>query len=234
MRSTRKSEKAREGSRIVDAADFVAAASTIGISLSPQQWDMVLQYMDALLRWNEKINLTGITVPEEILIKHVLDSMVPVEMIGIRDRVVDLGSGAGFPGIPLKILLKDLRLHLVEATRKKVSFLEFAVRSLGLKGVDVVWSRAEKDGFGWSFPGSPVDVVISRAALKDREVLEVGRLLIGNRGRVILMKGFLTEEDVAKLGSVGKEFFLAVSSIRKYRLPGMARDRNLVVLERTQ
>ena len=220
-----------DGPGVVDAERFARAAEAFGIRLTVRQWGMVVRFLNGLVEWNKKINLTGMTTLEDMLIKHVLDSMIPGEMIGRQDRVVDLGSGAGFPGIPLKILLKDIRLHLVEATRKKVSFLEWSVRALDLKGVDVLWSRAVKDRFEESFSGKPVDFVLSRAALKDREVLGVGRYLIGNRGRIVLMKGHMDGEDIAKIESLGKEFVMSVSWIRPYRLPGMARDRNLVVLE---
>jgi len=206
-------------------------ADSFGIRLTQRHRERIVEFVAGLLAWNEKINLTSITNPEDVLVKHVLDSMIPGTMIGSNERVVDLGAGAGFPGIPLKILLEDLQLYLVEATRKKAAFLEWVVRRLGMAGVVVKWARAEDEGLVGSFSDRPVDVVITRAALKDSQVLAVGQRMIGKNGRIMLMKGWMSAGDENEIVGVAKEFGMRVAGRKEYRLPGMDRDRNVVILE---
>ena len=129
----------------------------------PAYDDQVLQiqrYIKILLTWNEKINLTAIRDPLEILYRHFCESMYAAEIIPERGgRLADVGSGGGFPGLPLKIVRPDLLVFLVESNLKKATFLAEVVRELGLKGVRVIVSRYE----GLSEEVAPLDVVCSRA-----------------------------------------------------------------------
>ncbi len=110
---------------------------TLGLDLSPPQLDQFLTYLDLLLKWNRRINLTALRSPDDIITRHFLDSLLLLPHLPETGRLLDIGSGAGFPGLPLKIARPGLSVDLVEATTKKASFLKEAVRRLGLSGVNV-------------------------------------------------------------------------------------------------
>lgn len=127
---------------------LVEGLDALGCEISPGQIAMFETYRDELLRWNRGTNLTAITDPVEIEIRHFLDSLTLLKALDVRDTTTDLnlldvGAGAGFPGIPLKVILSDARLVLLEATGKKAAFLSHVVRLLGLKDTTVVHGRAE-------------------------------------------------------------------------------------------
>jgi 16S rRNA (guanine527-N7)-methyltransferase len=131
----------------------------VGVTLGPDQFDALHKYAELLALWNQKINLTAITSPEEIRRKHFLDSLSC--LLAIKDtpsgRLIDIGTGAGFPGLPLKILLPELQLTLVESVAKKTKFLSLVVQELGLEMVEIITTRAEtvgqdpahREGYDW-------------------------------------------------------------------------------------
>ncbi len=126
-----------------------SGAQKLGLHLSPEQLEQFEIYYQELIDWNRKINLTSITDYEEVQVKHFLDSLtvtlaIKQEDIGKSLSVIDVGTGAGLPGIPLKILLPAIRLALLEATAKKAKFLEHLIRKLGLDDVEIVVGRAEE------------------------------------------------------------------------------------------
>src|SRR5258706_258228 len=142
------------------AAAIQRAASEFQISLDSMQIEQIQQYIDILLRWNEKTNLTAIRDPLEILYRHFCESMLGAVVIPAEScRLADVGSGAGFPGLPMKIFRPELDLYPIESNLKKATFLTEVVRELGLTGVRVIVSRYE----GLSEEVAPLDVVCSRA-----------------------------------------------------------------------
>ena len=143
------------------------------------------QYLQLLLKWNQKINLTAEKDPEEILKKHVFDSLQYSRAFEPGFRVMDIGSGAGFPGIPLKIIFPELQLVLVESQRKRCSFLETVVRDLEMEQVKVFNARAE------DIPGNQAgqfDLVVFRAVLGVQECLNLSERFLPSGGRVVLKK----------------------------------------------
>ena len=124
---------------------LASGANELGMNLSDRQLDMFDAFTAMMLEWNTKLNLTRITDPEEIAVKHYLDSLVLLAKVEVPEgsSVIDIGTGAGFPGIPLKIARPDLRLTLLDSVRKRLAFLEAAVSELSLSDVEVVHSRAE-------------------------------------------------------------------------------------------
>lgn len=115
-----------------------------GISLTDRQITQFSRYASLLIRWNEKMNLTTITDPDEIAVKHFLDSLTGIAFLPENGRVIDVGTGAGFPGIPLKIVRPDIELTLLDALEKRIGFLEEVVRELSLDKVTCVHARAEE------------------------------------------------------------------------------------------
>jgi len=143
------------------------------------------QYLQLLLKWNQKINLTAEKDPEEILKKHVFDSLQYVRAIEPGFRVMDIGSGAGFPGILLKIIFPQLQLVLLESQRKRCSFLETAVRDLKMEQVKVLNARAE------DISGSQAgqfDVVVFRAVSGVQQCLNLSTRFLPSGGKVVLKK----------------------------------------------
>lgn len=142
-------------------------------------------YLDLLVKWNRKINLTAERDPEEILTRHVFDSLQYSRVLQPGFRVMDIGSGAGFPGIPLKIIFPEMALVMVESQRKRCSFLEVAVREIGLDGATVVNGRAE------DIPAQQegqFDAVIFRAVSGLNPCLALGERFVATGGRLVVKK----------------------------------------------
>ena len=139
-------------------------AGELGIVLDSGQLDLFVAYTGLLLEWNRKFNLTRILDPKEIAVKHYLDSLALTAVTEVPDGswLIDIGTGAGFPAIPLKIVIRGLRITLVDSTKKKLAFLETVVKELGLVGVEIVHGRAEDLGHDKRFR-EQYDFSVSRA-----------------------------------------------------------------------
>jgi 16S rRNA (guanine527-N7)-methyltransferase len=193
-----------------------------------------------LIKWNQKTNLTAITDPFEVAVKHFLDSIVPVEMIPPNASLLDIGSGGGFPGIPLKILLPSLSVTLIDASRKKVSFLKHIIRILELKDIEALHIRAEefveKPGVEKTF-----NVVISRALSSMTTFALAALPFLKEEGFIIAMRGSVSDDDIQLLhSSINKRHAISMGqsmeafeiSVKKYSLPYLKSDRSMVSLKR--
>ncbi len=189
-----------------------------GVTVDSQQVFSIQQYIRVLLQWNEKLNLTAIRDPLEILVRHFCESMfgavaVPVEF----GRLADIGSGPGFPGIPMKILRPELELFLVESNIKKGTFLAEVVRELGLKNARVLINRYEELGEELA----PLDHVCSRAVGEFGTFLEWARSERVSAGNVILWVGGRDLEEIVKDKEWDWREPIAVpQSLRRYILVG--------------
>jgi len=175
-----------------------ASASKV-VVLTPSQIRDISTYIDLMVRWNAHINLTAVRKPEEIVTRHFGESIFAARHLFPEERsagidpglrfpaptphVIDLGSGAGFPGLPIKIWATRVRLTLIEANQKKATFLREAIRILKLTGADVFSGRAE------TFPGSQGDVVTLRAVERLELILPVAAGLVGSDGRMAILVG---------------------------------------------
>jgi len=175
-------------------------------------------YLDLLVKWNEKINLTSEKSPSEILHRHIFDSLQYARVISPDDNIMDIGSGAGFPGVPLKIVYPRLALTLVESQRKRCSFLETVVFNLAFNNTRVVNDRAEKISLK-----PRVGVVILRAVSDIKTCLDLSDMFLLKGGKVVLKKGsekynlavipqddFSLIEEVDVIGFNGKKSSLLV------------------------
>ena len=157
----------------------------ISATAPPEQ--MVSQfgsYLDLLVKWNQKINLTSEKSSQDILLRHIFDSLQYAPFISTQDEIVDIGSGAGFPGIPLKIIYPELVATLIESQRKRCSFLETVISQLGLTAIKVINDRAEKTS-----PKRLVEAVILRGVSDIKSCLELATPFLGEGGKVVLKKG---------------------------------------------
>ncbi len=181
---------------------LVTGAQELGIELSAEQTDAFVTYLAELNKWNKKMNLTAIRDERDAIIKHVLDSLSYskglVPQAGMR--LLDIGSGAGFPAVPIKIAYPAITVTLVESTKKKASFLRHIVRALKLYAVDVVDKRVEE--LSEPLLGA-YDVVTARAFAEMKSAIKAGRPFLKKRGFLILSRGpeeSLTHEELAGTG----------------------------------
>jgi 16S rRNA (guanine527-N7)-methyltransferase len=210
--------------------DFLRFAPSYGGEPTPLQIDQIRTYVVELLRWNEKINLTAARDPDTLLLRHVLDSLVPLARLAGMSRLLDVGPGGGLPGIPIKIFRPGLQVVLLEARRKKASFNQHVVDRLGLDGIEVVWSRLGDEEISERYAGRPFDGIITRAALPGVRVLRAGKALLRPGGSVVLMKGSVDRASREELQQEAARQGLGLVQLVPYRLPGLRRTRNLVLI----
>jgi 16S rRNA (guanine527-N7)-methyltransferase len=197
-------------------------AKAFGIELDEAQVGRLVAHLDLLDEWNARMNLTAIREREQQITKHVLDSLSVWPCLR-GDRVADVGSGAGFPGIPLAIA--DPRRHytLIESTGKKCRFLEHVRDALGLANVEVAQSRAEAFE-----PEIRFDTVVARAVGPIADLVKTAGRLVAGGGRLLAMKGrYPTDELVVKLNG------WKVAAVHRLAVPGLADERHVVELCRS-
>lgn len=174
---------------------LVKGARRLGVELMQEQVEQFLAYLQELKKWNERINLTSITEDRDIVVYHFLDSLTTVKYLKNAEAVLDIGSGGGFPGLPIKIALSEVSVVLLDSIGKKTTFIRHVVRKLGLKGVSVVQGRAEDPEVLKKVTGALTgtkggfDVVISRALTDLSAYVEIARPYVKESGIIIAMKG---------------------------------------------
>ncbi len=223
------------------AAWFRKRAKALGIELAEDQIEKFFLLLNELSEWNRKFNLTAIEGQEEILVKHFIDSLsclsgVPPKIYKNIRKVIDIGSGAGFPGVPLKIYNPGLNITLLEATRKKVEFLRHISGKLGLEtSLEIVCGRAEEFGRNWEYR-EKYDLALSRAVSKLAILAEyclpfvrIGGIFISQKGREIEGELRNSRKAIEVLGGRVKETI-------PYKLPlGEGElERNLVVIDKVR
>ena len=204
-----------------------------GLRLTPAQIAAFDRYEKELLVWSERVNLTAIREPEQIRIKHFLDSLTCLCVMreAPMERVIDVGSGAGFPGIPLKIIHPSMRLTLVESVGKKAAFCRHIASTLGLEGVEVVQERAEALGQMEAYR-EQFDWALARAVAVMPVLAEFLLPLVRVGGGVLAMKG---ETAHAEANTAEHAFRVLGGHLRKIvpvTLPGVAEERFLVVVDK--
>jgi 16S rRNA (guanine527-N7)-methyltransferase len=196
-------------------------------------------YRNLLIKWNKIHNLTSITDPDEIWEKHFLDSIAPLPFLSPRSSLLDIGSGAGFPGIPLKIVSPDLYVILIESRQKKCSFCDACIRELGLKNIAVEWKRIGRHSHP---PIRPLpsregeinlrkfDVIISRATFKLSEFLQMSLPFIKSGGIIIAMKSENIENELKDAENASPNN-IKLKSLENYILPVSKAKRSLIIFE---
>jgi 16S rRNA (guanine527-N7)-methyltransferase len=206
-------------------------AAAWGLTLSPKQLGQFGVYADELVRWNEHVNLTSITTLDVIIVRHFLDSLrLALSWGDSPGNLVDLGSGAGFPGVPLKILQPALRLTLVESVGKKAAFLEHLVETLDLDDVEVIIGRAEEVGQARGHR-EQYDLAAARAVAELRVLAEYLLPLCRIGGRALAPKGAQVDEEVQRSLRAVALLGGRVAAVEPVTLPGLE-ARTLVVLEK--
>jgi 16S rRNA (guanine527-N7)-methyltransferase len=196
-------------------------AATLEVTLTDAQAGRLLQLLDELARWNQMYNLTGITAQPQMITHHLLDSLsVSADLAG--ERVADVGTGAGFPGLPLAVANPHRHFTLIDSTAKKLRFVSHAVELLQLTNVSVLHARVEK-----MRPKTPFDTVVARAFAPLPRLLQSVSPLCGPRTRVLAMKGHRPAQELAALTAPWR-----VVRERALTVPGLDAARCVIVLRR--
>lgn len=204
-------------------------AREIGLTLPDRKLDLFRRYRRELLLWNSKMNLVSITTPLDLPVKHCLDSLLPASFIEKSEgALLDIGTGAGFPGIPLKIVMDALSVALVDSSRKKTSFLKDVTGKLRLERVRVVQGRIEQLAGDPEWIGA-FDTVISRATFKLADLIRAGSPFLAPGGRLIVMKGPDLQAEWDDGLATAEKTGLRLSFTRRMRLPLIGDIRKIVV-----
>jgi 16S rRNA (guanine527-N7)-methyltransferase len=197
----------------------------LGVGVGEDVPAKLLRLMNELLKWNAKVNLTAITEPEEVLEKHFLDSLAVLPEVEGAASLLDLGAGAGFPGIPLKLARPALTVTLVDAVGKKVGFLKAAIATLGLKDARGLHARAEGHPEDEGIPRA--ELLIARAFMDLPDWLNLAPAYLLPGGRVVAMLGKAQPDE--ELHARAAERKLRLISARQYRLPFSGAARQVAV-----
>ena len=198
-----------------------AGANEIGFDLDQSQLDLLWRYAHMLRERNAHVNLTSIVSWEGILTLHMLDSLTLVPHLGDARRILDVGTGGGFPGIPLAVACPEREFTLIDGTQKKIRFVAESVAALDIRNVHAVAARAE------SFQGTKnFDAVIVRAVGKLADVLHNAGALLAPRGRLLAMKGRAPDDEIKDLPRGWH------AEVIRLRVPGLDAERHLVVISR--
>ena len=202
----------------------------IDINLSKEQLEQFYQYEKMLLEWNEKINLTSITEENEVILKHFVDSATISHYIKKDDKVADIGTGAGFPGVPLKIINSENDLVLIDSLNKRINFLKNVIEELRLKNIKAIHSRAEEIGHNKEYR-QKFDIVTSRAVAKLNVLLEYMLPLTKIGGRCICLKGPNIEEEVNEAKNAIEVLGGKIEKIEKLTLPDSDNERSIIIVK---
>lgn len=207
-------------------------AKQIEIELTKEQIEKYYNYMDLLLEWNGKINLTAIIDPKEIILKHFVDSLTIAKYIKDDEKLIDVGTGAGFPGIPLSIVKENTDIVLLDSLNKRINFLEEVKENLKLENITTIHGRAEEFGKNKK-ERETYDIATSRAVAPLNILLEYLLPLVKVGGRAICMKGSNIEEvENAKnaLEILGGQ----IEKIEEITLPNSDIKRNIIIVEKVK
>ncbi len=205
----------------------------LGIEASEEQIEKLIVFKKILLEWNEKLNLTAITDEKEIIIKHFLDSATCISTGYIRNGmdIIDVGTGAGFPGIPMKILKNGVKMTLLDSLNKRIIYLDEVIKSLGLEGVSAIHSRAEEAGSSGSHRGK-YDIALSRAVASMNVLCEYCLPFVKRGGYFLCQKGPEVEEEMRKAEKAIRILGGAVREIKHFILPLSDIKHSIVIIEK--
>ena len=210
------------------------AAAEYGINLTETQIAQYNRYFELLIEWNEKINLTAITAPKDVAIKHIIDSITAYDAALFREgtTVIDVGTGAGFPGLPLKIFCPEIKLTLMDSLNKRIKFLQTVVEELGLTDVECVHARAEEGARNKKYRES-FDIAVSRAVARLPILCEYCLPFVKKGGHFIALKGMQYNDEAEEAVKAIKVMGGSRTEIRPVKLPEIDDKRAVIIINKT-
>jgi len=202
-------------------AQIASGLAAMGVALDDEARARVLAHLDLIGKWNRVHNLTAVREPEQMVALHVLDSLSLLPHLGPAKRIIDVGAGPGFPGIPIAIARPGVHVTLLDSSHKKCAFLEQARTELRLANVTVVCDRVESHR-----PDTGYDLVVSRAFAELSDFVTQAKHLVAPGGRFIAMKGVYPFDEIARVPESHR-----VASVLELEVPTLQARRHLVFLE---
>lgn len=201
------------------------------INLEDFQIEQFYKYMQLLIQWNEKINLTNIIEPKEIIVKHFLDSLMVLKYVKSNDKIIDVGTGAGFPGIPIKIVIPETKITLLDSLNKRINFLKDVINNLELEQIESTHARAEEAGQN-SKTREKYDIAISRAVAPLNVLLEYLVPFVKVGGTIICMKASKGTEELIEGKNAINKLNIRIIKEDKANIPGTQIERNILIFEK--
>lgn len=204
-----------------------------GVVLTDEQMIAFTKYFETLVEWNEKVNLTAITAPQDVAIKHMIDSLSCYDeaIFTPGARIIDVGTGAGFPGLPLKIYRPDLKLTLFDSLNKRILFLKAVAETLGITDIEFVHSRAEDGGKSKQFR-EQYDIVVSRAVARLNVLCEWCLPFVAVGGFFIALKGSQYNLEVDEAQGALQRLGGEITKIQNVKLPGLDDIRAVIYIKK--
>ncbi|EKF51434.1 16S rRNA (guanine(527)-N(7))-methyltransferase RsmG [Lactococcus garvieae] len=213
--------------------EFYTQLETFDIFLSQQQKEQFERYFELLVEWNEKINLTAITEKKEVFLKHFYDSIAPILYKLINNeaiKILDIGAGAGFPSLPIKIIFPELQVTIIDSLNKRINFLSLLANELGLDHITLLHGRAEDFGQDLTYRGQ-FDIVTARAVARLSVLSELTIPFLKKNGRLLSLKAAKFDEELSDaknaIAVLGSKFIEQID----YQLPN-GDERHIAIIEK--
>ena len=201
----------------------------INIEFDDKKIEQFYKYMNLLIEWNEKINLTAITEPDDIILKHFIDSLTISKYINENKKIADIGTGAGFPGIPLKIAKPNIQMFLIDSLNKRIKFLEEVIKQNEIANTFAIHARAEEIGHNKEYRGN-FDVVTSRAVARLNVLLEYMMPLVKLGGKCICLKGPNIGEELEEAKKAIDILGGKIEKVEEIELPDSDNKRTIIII----
>ena len=215
---------------------FIAQCAAHGLVLNDQQIAQFERYFQLLVEWNEKMNLTAITQREEVYLKHFYDCLMALWNMPLDNyalQLCDVGAGAGFPSIPLKIAHPELQVTIVDSLQKRLTFIEHLAEELGLEGVSCVHGRAEDVGQNPAYRGQ-FDLVTARAVASLNVLAEYCLPLVKIGGQFLALKAQKSDQELEEAGAAIRVLGAKLIKVTEDQLPFESADRRYILIQKTK
>lgn len=193
----------------------------LALDITTEQADKLTGYVQRIDKWNKAYNLTSVRDPEQMMVKHILDSLAVTRFVSGK-RVIDVGTGPGLPGMPLAIMLPDIEFTLLDSLGKRVRFMKQCAFELGLTNVTPVYSRVEEHE-----PAQPYDIVLSRAFASLKDMLHWCQHLVDSSGVFFALKGQFPQSEIDEVSD-----HFQIGSVEALSVPDLTGERHLVTIRK--